>query len=225
LPKKAITYYEILGVQPEVSVLEIKRAYRELAKSHHPDVKFHGKVDGRLDDENAFMANLNEAYEILKDRRRRAEYDSTIGANGHSRSIRGKAPIFNEDEERETFLRQIFHPARHSIGRVLTKYKDELHELSQDIYDDDLVMSFEKYVDELEETLRKASNGLSSRVVPSSLRAGVQMMRYSIAQAADGLDELRRFCQNYDYSHLHMAANVFKESSELSRKALQLSKM
>lgn len=50
------------------------------------------------------------------------------------------------------------------------------------------------------------------------------MMRYSIAQAVDGLEEARRFCQNYDYNHLHMAGNLFKESNELSRKALQLTK-
>ena len=51
------------------------------------------------------------------------------------------------------------------------------------------------------------------------------MMRYCIAQAVDGLEELQHFCQNYDYSHLHMAQNLFKEATELSRKAMQLTKV
>ena len=110
------------------------------------------------------------------------------------------------------------------MSRVLKKYNQQLIDLSQDLYDDQLVAVFEKYVDEVEETLRNASQTLSSKDTPSSLAAAVQMMRYSIAQAADGLDEMRRFCQNYDYDHLHMAANLFREANDLSRKGAQLTK-
>jgi hypothetical protein len=50
------------------------------------------------------------------------------------------------------------------------------------------------------------------------------MMRYAIAQAADGLEEMKRFCQNYDYDHLSMAGNLFREYADLSKKALYLSR-
>ena len=106
----------------------------------------------------------------------------------------------------------------------MAKYKEELQLLSSDIYDDVLVAQFEKYVDEVEDTLRKSSTTLSSKPVPGSLHAAVRMMRYAIAQGSDALDELRYFCQNYDYNHLHMAENLFRESTDLARKALQLSK-
>jgi hypothetical protein len=99
-----------------------------------------------------------------------------------------------------------------------------LTDLSLDIYDDELVETFTIYVDEVERTLLRSSNSFSSRPTPRSLNAAVQMMRYAIAQAADGLDELKRFCQNYDYDHLHMAQNLFRESNDLSRQSLQLSK-
>lgn len=223
--RRAVNFYQILGVQPEVTALEIKRAYRKLAKSHHPDVTFHTKTDSQRDQDNEFMARVNEAYETLIDKSRRAAYDSIMSA-GEGRSIKGRHPIVpSEDEDREAYLRHIFHPARTAMVRVMAKYQQQLSDLSQDIYDEELVGVFEKYVEEVENTLRKASNDLSKKAVPSSLRAGVQMMRYAIAQAVDGLEELQRFCQNYDYQHLHMAVNLFKEASNLCRNALQLTKV
>lgn len=226
MARKSTNYYQMLGVEPEVSTSEIKKAYRRLAKSHHPDIGHHGQTVSQRTQANEFMAQLNEAYETLIDKRRRAQYDSTIGANGHGRTIRGKAPTVSVDEGelREKFLRQIFNPSRAAIVRVLAKYKQQLSDLSQDIYDDELVQTFEIYLQDIENVLRKASNDFSSRPTPQTLAAAVQMMRYAIAQAVDGLEEARRFCQNYDYDHLHMAGNLFREATDLSRKAQQLTK-
>ena len=212
----------MLGLAPEVSALEIKRAYRALVKNHHPDVEFHGQDVSARDRATEFMMQINEAYETLIDKSKRAEYDSLI-SNGLGRRT-ARFTDLNESENRDVYLRMNFHPARESMLRVMKKYKRQLSDLSLDIYDDELVATFEKYVDEVEDTLRKASQSLSARVVPSSLDGAVTMMRYSIAQAVDGLDEMRRFCQNYDYDHLHMAANLFRESTDLSKQGLQLSK-
>lgn len=225
MARKATNYYHMLGIQPEVTALEIKNAYRKLAKNYHPDVKFHGKTDSQREEANQYMARLNEAYETLIDHRSRANYDSIIGVNGEGRSVLGKQPTgVSEEEEREIFLKIIFNPSRSAIVKVLAKYKKQLADLSQDIYDDQLVSVFELYVEEVENTLRKSANDLSSKKTPSTLMPAVQMMRYSIAQAVDGLEELQHFCMNYDYSHLHMAQNLFKEATDLLRKALQLTK-
>ncbi len=213
----------MLGLQPEVSALEIKRAYRALVKSHHPDVEYHEQTVSERDRATEFMMRLNEAYETLIDKSKRAAYDSLISAQGNGRRT-ARFTDLDESENRDVYLRTNFHPARQSMLRVLKKYKQQLSDLSLDIYDDELVGTFEKYVDEVEDTLRKASQSLSERIVPSSLDGAVTMMRYSIAQAVDGLDEMRRFCQNYDYDHLHMAGNLFRESSDLSKQGLQLSK-
>ena len=59
-------YYNILGVNKAATAQDIKRAYRKLAKEHHPD---HGGDAARLQ-------QVNEAYETLKDTQRRAEYDA-----------------------------------------------------------------------------------------------------------------------------------------------------
>jgi curved DNA-binding protein CbpA len=173
------------------------------------------------------MRRLNEAYETLKDRGKRAEYDSTIGGNGARLRELDQFQILHPsdtDEIRERYLRQIFHPSRHGIIKLLNKYHQQLVILSQDIYDDRLIEEFEKYGDDIEHALAKASRELSSVQTPASLVPAELMMRYAIAQAFDGLEEIRFFCRNYDYDHLGMAENLFKESNDLSRKALQLTR-
>ncbi|MBI2811260.1 MAG: J domain-containing protein [Candidatus Melainabacteria bacterium] len=223
MQKRQTNYYQMLGLAPEVTALEIKRAYRALVKNHHPDVDYHGRDVSERDRATEFMMQINEAYETLIDKSKRAAYDTLISTDGLGRRM-ARFTDLDESENREVYLRMNFHPARQSMLRVMKKYNRQLSDLSLDIYDDELVATFEKYVDEVEDTLRKASHTLSARVVPGSLDGAVTMMRYSIAQAVDGLDEMRRFCQNYDYDHLHMAGNLFRESSDLSKQGLQLSK-
>jgi molecular chaperone DnaJ len=62
-------YYEVLGVTRDASPDDIKRAYRSLARRHHPDVS-HDKAGA----EHLFK-EINEAYEVLSDPQKRAQYD------------------------------------------------------------------------------------------------------------------------------------------------------
>lgn len=68
-------YYAVLGVEPGSGDAEIKQAYRRLARRYHPDVS---KEKGA---EDRFKA-VNEAYEVLRDKEKRAEYDA-LRAGGH----------------------------------------------------------------------------------------------------------------------------------------------
>jgi curved DNA-binding protein len=62
-------YYAILGVDKTASKDEIKRAYRKLAKQHHPDANKGDKVS-----EEKFK-DISEAYEVLSDDEKRRKYD------------------------------------------------------------------------------------------------------------------------------------------------------
>ena len=58
-------YYRILGVKDGASQEEIKKAYRQLAKEHHPD-KFVNASDSEKKFHESKMKEINEAYENLK---------------------------------------------------------------------------------------------------------------------------------------------------------------
>ena len=58
-------YYRILGLKDGASQEEIKKAYRQLAKEHHPD-KFVNASDSEKKFHESKMKEINEAYENLK---------------------------------------------------------------------------------------------------------------------------------------------------------------
>jgi curved DNA-binding protein len=61
-------YYQILGVEPDSDLKAIKTAYRKLARQYHPDVSEEHNAEKRFKE-------ITEAYEVLKDTTKRAEYD------------------------------------------------------------------------------------------------------------------------------------------------------
>ncbi len=68
-------YYEALGVDASAGEAEIKTAYRRLARKYHPDVSKEAGAEER------FKA-INEAYEVLRDKEKRAAYDQ-LKARGY----------------------------------------------------------------------------------------------------------------------------------------------
>ncbi|WP_371195927.1 DnaJ C-terminal domain-containing protein [Glaciecola sp. SC05] len=78
-------YYKILGVKDNADIKEIKKAYRKLALKFHPDVSAQDNAEEQFKE-------VAEAYEILKDDAKRAEYDN-IKKNG------GKADPFGASSD------------------------------------------------------------------------------------------------------------------------------
>lgn len=79
-------YYEVLGVSKTATDDELKKAFRKLAKQYHPDANPNNKEEAE-----AKFKEVNEAYEVLSDKQKRAMYDQFghSGANGYSSDFSG----------------------------------------------------------------------------------------------------------------------------------------
>jgi DnaJ-class molecular chaperone len=90
-------YYTVLGVSRDATDTEIKRAFRELARKHHPDVS--------PDNNGEAFREINEAYAVLSDRDSRARYDRW----GHPDDVGGLSAVV---EAAQDLLNDVFRRRR-----------------------------------------------------------------------------------------------------------------
>jgi curved DNA-binding protein len=81
--------YEALGVEPSAGEAEIKAAYRRLARKYHPDVSKEAGAEERF-------KSINEAYEVLRDKEKRAAYDQLRARGYHAGEEFRPPPDFGE---------------------------------------------------------------------------------------------------------------------------------
>lgn len=73
-------YYEVLGLPPGATTDQIKKKYRELARKFHPDVVQDKALGQRV------FSQINQAYSVLGDPERRAQYNGTLTQPGSASS-------------------------------------------------------------------------------------------------------------------------------------------
>jgi molecular chaperone DnaJ len=95
-------YYETLGVNRDVSPDDIKKAFRQLARKYHPDLN-----QGSKESEEKFK-EINEAYQVLSDPLKKAEYDNVGPAVYRPGDFSGYTPPSYEDLFRDFGLGDIF---------------------------------------------------------------------------------------------------------------------
>mmetsp|Transcript_38005 Transcript_38005/g.81982 ORF Transcript_38005/g.81982 Transcript_38005/m.81982 type:complete len:315 (+) Transcript_38005:45-989(+) len=75
--KSEMTYYQVLDLEQDASIKDIKKAYRRLAVQHHPDRNL-----GNEEAATIKFREISEAYEVLSDEDSRREYDRSLRRGG-----------------------------------------------------------------------------------------------------------------------------------------------
>jgi molecular chaperone DnaJ len=115
-------YYDILGIQKNASEDDIKKAFRKLAQKYHPDKK---------GGDEAKFKEVSEAYAILSDKKKRAEYDNhgRTFAGGGSQGFGGfdfsnfagfsgqGGPAFGAEFDLGDIFSEFFNPGNAQSGR------------------------------------------------------------------------------------------------------------
>lgn len=115
-------YYKVLGVERTATEDAIKKAFRKLARQHHPDIS-------KASDAQARMQEINEAHEVLRDPERRAAYDR-VGQGAKAGQpfqpppgwdsgfeFSGGPADFGESAEHSDFFESLFGAARRGRGQ------------------------------------------------------------------------------------------------------------
>ncbi len=166
--------YQILGVKPSASSKEIKSAFRELVKQHHPDAG---------GDQEMILA-INAAWQILKDPEKRIALDlkkthtndvmqeakvrgvRNACASDVAQATQGQAAA--EDDALLTWVQQVYEPIDRLLGQVMNPFTRQLQDLSADPYDDALMEDFCSYLEKSQHRLKRVDKIYRSIPTPSS---------------------------------------------------------
>ena len=213
------THYQVLQVSQQATADEIKQSYRRLAKEFHPDLNG-GKTDAER------IIKLNAAYEVLGDERQRRAYDylfSPAATIPRQQSDPNHAPrrprtVGRElDEDLVLWLNQVYQPINRMVNWIIKPLKTQIHELSADPFDDELMGNFETYVNTCQQHLQKIDKIFHSMPNPSLLAEIAANLYYTIDRVSDGVKELNFYIMNYDESYLHDGIEMFKIAAQLQK--------
>ncbi len=205
------THYQTLGIGPNATPQDVRAAYRRLVKQHHPDIQ----TQAQMEADALRIREINAAYTVLKHAESRQRYDASLLPQ--SQRLPPNVPqttVTDEAIARELWLQQVYNPLMQRIKRVLTSLKPQIHALSADPYDDELVTDFADYLDQLQDDYQQAQVTFRRCPNPSSLAGVASRLYYSLSHIGDALDELVYFPQNYDYRHIHTGQELFRLSRE-----------
>ena len=103
-------YYQVLGVEKEASPQKIREAYRKLAFQYHPDKN---RGDSSAVEK---MKEINEAYAVLSDSKKRSDYDAFHEQYGPYGYDRFKQSYSEQDIFRGSDINQIFEEMARAFG-------------------------------------------------------------------------------------------------------------
>ena len=206
--------YQILKVDPNSKLEDIKKAYRELVKIHHPDRGGDTKI----------MLQINEAWNILKMKH------ENYNPNEVNNSIAYKKNKYKQDtnnssksEEIQNWFQSIYLPIDKLLGQIINPLSSKIRELSADPYDQILMDSFCLYIEKSKKKIQKVKIIYTSIPSPSIIKNFSLDLYHCLSQVEDGLNELDRFTMGYVDNYLHDGKAMIVEAKR-KRNILQATK-
>ena len=211
-------YYQELGLEKNASKIEIKSAYRSLAKKYHPDTG---------GNKEKFLA-IQSAWETLNDPKEKQIYDrhlsysedyQEINTNNWSTDLKSqKNNSINKDNDIKTWIKNIYEPINRSINQIIKPLNSEIKKLSADPYDDQLMDEFCLYISDSRKKIEKVTIIYKSKVIPSEISSLGLDLYHCFSQVQDSLDELERYTQGYVDDYLFDGKEMMKEAKRLQIK-------
>ncbi|ACK69944.1 heat shock protein DnaJ domain protein [Gloeothece citriformis PCC 7424] len=225
-------HYKILEVSQKATQPEIKQAYRRLVKQFHPDSHCETANHDKI-------VMINAAYEVLGDPQRRRAYDQQLSVGDtydfSTRRQQRTAEAQNRyqsrrkaEKAREVYLDQWYNqtyvPLIRLISQIIRPLNSQIEALSADPFDDELMETFQDYLENCRHYLNQAKYLFSAQPNPPKLAKVAANLYYCLNQVSDGIEELELFTLNYDDHHLHTGQELFRIAYRLRGEAQKYAK-
>ncbi len=204
--------YQILKVKPTATLEEIKSAYRTLVKKWHPDTGGDKKL----------AIELNAAWEILKDKKKRAEFDSLQQAL-NNQEIEDYKENISKSEHRSgseleiqvtNWINKVYLPVDRLLGQIVNTFQAEITKLSADPYDDILMESFCIYIEKSKHKAHKIKEIYTSLASPKIINSFSLNLYQCLSEVQDGIRELEIYTMGYVDSYLHDGKEMLREAKK-----------
>ena len=186
--------YQILKVHPNAKLEEIKKAYRNLVKIHHPD----------KGGDSTVMLEVNSAWEILKKKHKDFNLNTVNNSPAYNQhEYKREANNYSQSEEIKKWFQNIYLPIDKLLGQIINPLGSKIRDLSADPYDQILMDSFCLYLEKSKNKITKINKIYTSFASPTIIRDFSLELYHCLSHVEDGINELERYTMGYVDNYLH----------------------
>ena len=206
--------YQILKVHPSTKLEDIKKAYRELVKIHHPDKGGDTKV----------MLKINAAWEILKRQHKNLNSNKIYNSTFYNqKDYKAETTTNAKSDDIKKWFKNIYLPIDKLLGQIINPLASKIKDLSADPYDEILMDSFCLYLEKSKTKIKKVKVIYTSIACPLLIKDFSLDLYHCFSQVDDGLNELERYTMGYVDNYLHDGKSMITEAKK-KRKLLHTNK-